>query len=95
MSTGLLVREDAPPLGATGFVQRFALAPAQRAEAIKYIPDHRLALASGGLMYLVVGGSGKLRAVSTPGYPRGHLSGVRFGVGTGRSLTGGAKRRQR
>jgi hypothetical protein len=74
MSTGLLVRGDAPPLGAVGFVQRFALTPAQRAEAIEYIPDLRLALTSGGPTYLVLGGSGKLRAVSTPGDRRDYLA---------------------
>lgn len=40
MSIELLVRGEAPPLGAVGFAQRFALAPQQGVGAVEHIPDH-------------------------------------------------------
>lgn len=109
MSIGLLVRGNAPSLGAVGLAQGFALASQQGAGVVEHIvrpPLHPLVSRRAGplrrdtrphLGWAEVPcgrGSCKLRAIHLV-IERGFLPGVRSGSDPGRSLIKEAERKQR
>jgi hypothetical protein len=109
MSIGLLVRGNAPSLGAVGFAQGFALASQQGAGVVEHIvrpPLHPLvSRRTGPLRHDTRPPFGwadvprgrvscKLRAIHLV-IERGFLPGVRFGSDPGRSLMKEAEKRQK